>query len=233
MVGKTDCCCCQVLFTQPDFVNQKSHLEDTSAISTQSTTVNSTLSSSIGEWQNWLTEALQRQQTWRRWKNLRECLDNVPHVLIQWWASSQIYWFTLSDILLISSVTPTVQLTLSAHMVKAWLVQKQLGQIANIMAIAHCPTHCFKDQERAWSEVWWSVFNTVNKHLLEFLNATSLPEIFILVQCYHIQLTWLNAVSKIVEHHHLVRKPNSSAEDIAEIWDEFLNQTSWTRGKCA
>ena len=26
--GKSDCCCCQLLFTQPDFVNQKSHLEE-------------------------------------------------------------------------------------------------------------------------------------------------------------------------------------------------------------
>ena len=28
MVGKTDCCCRRLLFTQPDFVNQKSHLEE-------------------------------------------------------------------------------------------------------------------------------------------------------------------------------------------------------------
>ena len=27
-VGKTDCCCRWLLFTQPDFVNQKSHLEE-------------------------------------------------------------------------------------------------------------------------------------------------------------------------------------------------------------
>jgi hypothetical protein len=26
--GKTDCCCCWLLFTQPDFENQKSHLEE-------------------------------------------------------------------------------------------------------------------------------------------------------------------------------------------------------------
>ena len=26
--GKTDCCCCRLLFTQPDFENQKSHLEE-------------------------------------------------------------------------------------------------------------------------------------------------------------------------------------------------------------
>src|SRR5271155_3390864 len=25
---KTDCCCCRILFTQPDFVVQKSHLEE-------------------------------------------------------------------------------------------------------------------------------------------------------------------------------------------------------------
>lgn len=28
MVGKTDCCCRRLLFVQPDFVNQKSHLEE-------------------------------------------------------------------------------------------------------------------------------------------------------------------------------------------------------------
>ena len=28
VVGKTDCCCCRLLFTQPDFANQKSHLEE-------------------------------------------------------------------------------------------------------------------------------------------------------------------------------------------------------------
>jgi hypothetical protein len=26
--GKTDCCCRRLLFTQPDFINQKSHLEE-------------------------------------------------------------------------------------------------------------------------------------------------------------------------------------------------------------
>ena len=28
VAGKKNCCCCQLLFTQPDFENQKSHLEE-------------------------------------------------------------------------------------------------------------------------------------------------------------------------------------------------------------
>ena len=162
MVGKTDCCCHRVLFTQPDFVNQKSYLEE--------------LITSRGHIcdfypkyhcelnfieQYWGVAKLAYQSTAKTTdmkemeKNMRECLDDMLHVLIQWWASSQIYWFTLSDILSISSVMPTVQLTLSACMVKAWLVWKQLGQIANIMAITHCPHTLLQSPRKSmkWSMV--------------------------------------------------------------------------------
>ena len=67
--GKVDCCCRRLLFSQPDFVNQKSHLEE--LITSRGHICDfypkyhcsSTSSSSIGELRNWLTEQARGQRT--------------------------------------------------------------------------------------------------------------------------------------------------------------------------
>jgi hypothetical protein len=90
VAGKTDCCCRRVLFTQPDFINHKSHLEE--------------LITSRGHIcdfypkyhcelnfieQYWGAAKLAYRSTVKTTdmkemeKNVRECLDDVPHVLIQ------------------------------------------------------------------------------------------------------------------------------------------------------
>jgi hypothetical protein len=88
--GKTDCCCRRLLFTQPDFVNQKSHLEELI-----------TLRSHICDFypkyhcelnfieQYWGAAKLIYRTTPKTndmkemEKNVRTCLDEVPHVQIQ------------------------------------------------------------------------------------------------------------------------------------------------------
>lgn len=90
VTGKKDCCCRRVLFTQPDFVNQKSHLEE--------------LITSRGHicdfYPKYHCELNFIEQYWGAAKliyrstskttdmkemerNVRECLDDVPHVQIQ------------------------------------------------------------------------------------------------------------------------------------------------------
>jgi hypothetical protein len=87
--GKSDCCCCRLLFTQPDFINQKSQLEE--------------LITSRGHIcdfypkyhcelnfieQYWGTAKLQYRQTpltkdkTAMENNVLACLDAVPHVQI-------------------------------------------------------------------------------------------------------------------------------------------------------
>ena len=97
--GKTDCCCCRLLFTQPDFENQKSHLEEY-----------------ITSWghicgfypkyhcklnfikQYWgAAKLIYRSSTRTRdmketEENVKNSLDDVPIVQIQWWASSPRIW---------------------------------------------------------------------------------------------------------------------------------------------
>ena len=91
VAGKKDCCCRRVLFTQPDFVNQKSHLEE--------------LITSWGHicdfYPKYHCELNFIEQYWGAAKliyrstskttdmkemerNVRECLDDMPHVQIQW-----------------------------------------------------------------------------------------------------------------------------------------------------
>jgi hypothetical protein len=89
VVGITDCCCRQVLFTQPNFINQKSHLEE--LITSQG---------HICDFypkyhcklnfieQYWGAAKLAYQSTTKMMdmkemeRNMRDCLDDMPHVLI-------------------------------------------------------------------------------------------------------------------------------------------------------
>jgi hypothetical protein len=138
----TDCCCHWVLFTQPDFINQKSHLEE--LITSRGHICNFYpkyhceldfieqywWAAKLAYWNTTKTTDMKEMKKCERL--LRWC------AVCQWasWASPQIYWCILFDIL---SVMPIVQLALSAHMAKASLVRRQLGQITNIMVITHCP----------------------------------------------------------------------------------------------
>jgi len=110
MAGKINCCCHQVLFTQPDFVNQKSHLEELITswghICDFYPKYHCKLNFIKQYWgvANLTYQSIAKTTDMKEMeKNVRECLGNVPHVLIQWWASPQIYWCVLSDILSIIS----------------------------------------------------------------------------------------------------------------------------------
>jgi hypothetical protein len=88
-------------------------------------------------------------------RNVRECLDNVPHVQIQRWASfssdsgSNCHFYLICH----PSDTQTVRLISSAPTVKGWPVWKQPGQTANTMAIAHCHQIWLWRWKTAWEEV--------------------------------------------------------------------------------
>ena len=106
IAGKKDCCCRWLLFTQPDFMHQKSHLEE--------------LIKSRGHicdfYPKYHCELNFIEQYWGAAKliyrstskttdmkemerNVRECLDDVPHVQIQRCASSPWTLFLNTDLI--------------------------------------------------------------------------------------------------------------------------------------
>lgn len=142
--GRKDCCCRRLLFTQPDFVNQKSHLEE--------------LITSQGHicdfYPKYHCELNFIEQYWGAAKlryrsspktndieemerNIKACLDDVPDIQIRRSASFRASFPCLLSNLSFLSDMQTDQLDLSVLTHRVCQVPRQHGQTGNIMDIGH------------------------------------------------------------------------------------------------
>jgi hypothetical protein len=138
--GKKDCCCRRLLFTQPDFMNQKSHLEE--------------LITSRGHicdfYPKYHCELNFIEQYWGAAKlryrispktndieemerNIKACLDDVPDIQIRRSALFSCIFIVFNQLL---SDMQTDQLDLSARTHRVCQVPRLHGQTGNTMVIA-------------------------------------------------------------------------------------------------
>ena len=108
--GRSDCCFCWLLFIQPDFENQKSHLEEfiTSRghicdfkfyLKYQCITASSNLLSSTGEQQSWSTRLSGPAWRWRTWKKHQELTwwcANCPNPMLSFFSLDFSSWLIIN-----------------------------------------------------------------------------------------------------------------------------------------
>ena len=105
MVGKTDCCCQRLLFVQPDFVNQKSHLEELITSRGHICDFYPKYHCELNFIEQYWGAAKFRYRTSPKTDNINEmeenvraCLDDVPILQIKWFGiSSHAYQLLIMD----------------------------------------------------------------------------------------------------------------------------------------
>jgi hypothetical protein len=144
VAGKTDCCCRRLLFTQPDFVAQKSHLEE----------LITSRSHICDFYPKYHCELNFIEQYWGAAKlcyrnspktmdinemeaNMKACLDNVPLVQIKRCVTLSFYFTSL--IFHLSRGMQIDQLALSMHMHRVPPDRLPFGRTESIMDTAHSP----------------------------------------------------------------------------------------------
>lgn len=103
--GQKDCCCRRLLFTQPDFINQKSHLEELITSRGHVCDFYPKYHCELNFIEQYWGAAKFRYRTSPKTndikemeENVRACLDNVPHLQIQWFVIvCNFYRFLLSN----------------------------------------------------------------------------------------------------------------------------------------
>lgn len=140
-LGHSDCCYHRTLFNQPDFITQKSHLQE--------------FIESCGHicdfYLKYHPELNLIEQYWGTAKalyrstcktstiaemeaNVQQCLNDVPLLKIQW---CMLTFYKLTGLLTLSLDLPTILLSTAIHTYRVYMAQRASGLIIVITAITH------------------------------------------------------------------------------------------------
>jgi len=141
--GKTDCCCRRMLFTQPDFENQKSHLKELITRRGHICDFYPKYHCELNFIEQYWGAAKFRYRSSPKTNdiaemegNIKACLDDVPDVQIRRFAIFLIDYHTLLSNLSFLSDTRTDQLDLSMHTHRDCQDLRLHGQTVSTMGIA-------------------------------------------------------------------------------------------------
>ena len=150
LADHTDCCCWCLLFNQPDFVGQKSKLQEFIESHGHLCDFYPKYHCELNFIEQYWGVAKFQYRTASRASTLKdmerivkESLDSVPLLQIWWWVLKfLLYWGLISSLGLQTNLHASFPL-----MIRVYQVHKQHGQTKNTMGIIHYPPNGFSQLE--------------------------------------------------------------------------------------